>query len=329
MTHFRVRKVQEMDEPRLSQNPEPDFTLVDESFGSPQTSNPRHSGVYIEQALSRSAIMISLLTLLAVASVISQRPSGVSMCDYYTNIQFPGNNTELTQYLFMKMTTNRIITGSPADGVYGLADVGTFQGQNYSQIQFFNGSLATSNVNGVPTFKNFLDGGGLAPIYAGGNPSNDWNTTMSSAQYGLVVHAIGMFGALLGCSKQGGAIFPPYSGRMSMYETHQFMNIPRDLLNYHMTQIVGSYRSYNFSLADQALAMQLINGTFGSKCSPNVTISQSLAPAVQSICTGTGCALDPAGPCAVSLAVAPKSGANPLRNSAILAIFAVFVALLL
>jgi hypothetical protein len=120
-------------------------------------------------------LLLSLLSL-AYATV---RPENISMCDYYTQVNFQ-SNTESNQHLLLQILTNTAIIGNyttPNAGVKvnGFATPATVLGQNVQLLPYFDGGFASANVNGKAVAKNFLDDGGAAVLQL--NKSSNGNTT--------------------------------------------------------------------------------------------------------------------------------------------------------
>lgn len=143
-----------------------------------------------------------LTSVLAVVSCVSaQRPSNVSICDYYT-IALLKNNTAQNQYTLLTLLVNTVVIGNckilypprheatkrasansldnksdtaPNVGVAvpGILAAGTFNGTNVNLKPYFTGTLASTNTGGkTGQSVNFLDGGGAAPLQKN-SPAND------------------------------------------------------------------------------------------------------------------------------------------------------------
>lgn len=103
-----------------------------------------------------------------MASAFAQRPSDVSICDYYTTALLK-QNTPANQYTLITLLVNAVVIGNytqPNTGVAvpGILAPGTYGGESVNLLPYFNGCLKSSNRGGQPAYVNFLDGGGAAPL---------------------------------------------------------------------------------------------------------------------------------------------------------------------
>jgi hypothetical protein len=110
------------------------------------------------------------LVMLAMASAtVAQRPSNVSICDYYTTALLKDNNAT-NQYTLLTLLVNTAVIGNytqPNVGVAvpGILNRGTYNGTSVNLVPYFNGGLAsTNNGSNAGVAVNFLDGGGAAPL---------------------------------------------------------------------------------------------------------------------------------------------------------------------
>jgi hypothetical protein len=118
-------------------------------------------------------ITIGLLVL-AVLGLVgcghAQRPSNASTCDYYATVQFGGNTSE-TQFRLIEGIVGLAFGGSmnltnlPFD-LTGILNPGSFNGEDVDLRPWFNGSKDSSNLNNEPVGIDWLDGGGLDPLYS-------------------------------------------------------------------------------------------------------------------------------------------------------------------
>lgn len=100
--------------------------------------------------------------------------------------------------------------------VPGILAPGKYNGTDVNLAPYFSGGLASSNRGGSAGVSvNFLDGGGAVPLM-----NNTASNDTSSNQEKLITHLYEFFGALLGCTMQGGD-FPAYDGEASMYSVHK------------------------------------------------------------------------------------------------------------
>jgi hypothetical protein len=122
-------------------------------------------------------------TILAlVGAVLAQRPTNVSICDYYTGALLNENNAT-NQLTLLTLLVNTAVIGNytqPNVGIAvpGILTAGTFNGTDVNLLQYFDGALlSTNNGSSMGVSMNFLDDGGAAPLMLN-KPSN----TTTSAQ---------------------------------------------------------------------------------------------------------------------------------------------------
>jgi hypothetical protein len=113
-----------------------------------------------------SILFLAIVTCLAGA----QRPSGTSVCDYYTNALLK-SNTAATQYQFMTLLVNTAmignystINGAEMHAVTGILNKGNYAGTTVNLLPYFDGSQKSSNVGNQAQAVNYLDDGGAAPL---------------------------------------------------------------------------------------------------------------------------------------------------------------------
>ena len=104
-------------------------------------------------------------TLVCVAA---QRPSNVSICDYYTTALLK-ENTAANQYSLLTLIVNTAEIGNyttPNVGiaVTGILNQGVYNGKTINLLPYFDGSLVSTNNGGSPSVMNFLDGGGAEAL---------------------------------------------------------------------------------------------------------------------------------------------------------------------
>jgi hypothetical protein len=108
---------------------------------------------------------LSIFSGLAVAgSVVAQQ----SLCNKYTAALF-GSNSEANQELLLTKLVNTVVIGNytagAANAVPGILTPTTYMGEQVNLLQYFDGTLASSNRGGKCGVKvNFLDGGGATPL---------------------------------------------------------------------------------------------------------------------------------------------------------------------
>lgn len=203
-------------------------------------------------------MLLKALVLAAVAgTVAAQHPENVSICDFYTTALLK-NNTAENQLTLLTLLVNTAVIGnctpplpvpSPSSiplthpdttlntgiSVPGILTPGTYNNTAVHLLPHFTGALSSANRGGPSGVSlNFLDGGGATPLKQN-KPADSTDTN----QHLLMTHLYAYFGTLLRCSMQGGAVFAPYDGDASMYETHKFMKLNAAEVGYFITQ--GSY----------------------------------------------------------------------------------------
>jgi hypothetical protein len=121
------------------------------------------------------------ISLLGSAATLAaaQRPSDVSICDYYTGAVLK-QNTAANQYTLLTVIVNTVVIGNYSacavgDGLPGILAPATYNGEQVNLLPYFNGCLKSTNDNGMPVSVNFLDGGGAAPLMEN-MPANSPNT---------------------------------------------------------------------------------------------------------------------------------------------------------
>ena len=126
----------------------------------------------------RSPSMWLVVALLLRAS-LAQRPSNASTCDYYAQSLYGANNSQ-TQYQLVQHIVALAFGGAPSSDtnissdITGILNPGTFQGLSVNLAPWFNGLIDSTNLNDQPVGINWLDDGGLDPLYSylNGSTSN-------------------------------------------------------------------------------------------------------------------------------------------------------------
>lgn len=229
--------------------------------------------------------------LALAASASAQRPTDVSICDYYTTALLK-DNTPANQETLLTLVVNTVAIGNytkPNVGisVAGILAPGTGDYAGVDLAPYFTGALNSTNRGGSSGISlNFLDGGGAAPLL-----KNELPTT-SSAQYKLVTHLYGYFGVLLGCS-QFGSSYKPYSGSTNMYEVHKFMALDPKEVGWFIQNVGLAAASFGVADADVKIVGEALNKAFGYRCSPAASIPPTAAAAPQAICIESSCPIAP------------------------------------
>lgn len=112
----------------------------------------------------------ALLTLATAGATLAQRPPNESICDYYTTALLK-QNTAKNQHTLLTLLVNTAVIGNYTQPNVGVAvpgilnPNGMFNGIKVNLVPYFNGGLASTNDGGKKgVAKNFLDGGGAAPL---------------------------------------------------------------------------------------------------------------------------------------------------------------------
>ena len=236
------------------------------------------------------------IALVAVAAFVfqnvnAQRPANESICDYYTTTLLM-NNTAENQMTVLTLVVNTAVIGNYTKPNVGIMVPGILaQGQMQEGIpvdllKYFNGSLMSTNRNGVASSVNFLDDGGAAPLMMN-KPAN----TNTSARYFLLTHLYQYFGTLLGCSMQGMAGFNTYQGSPSQYQVHKFMNLTKYEMDYFITQVGLAAASFGVAADDVMAVGMALNDTFNQRCSAPAAVIPAQGAQLQAICIAPDCAL--------------------------------------
>lgn len=112
----------------------------------------------------------ALLTLATAGAVMAGRPSNESICDYYTTALLK-QNTAKNQYTLLTLLVNTAVIGNYTQPNVGVSvpgilnPNGMYKGTKVNLLPYFDGGLASTNDGGkMGVAKNFLDGGGAAPL---------------------------------------------------------------------------------------------------------------------------------------------------------------------
>lgn len=112
----------------------------------------------------------ALLAVAAAGTAAAQRPTSTSICDYYTTALLKENNAT-NQYTLLTLLVNTAVIGNYTQPNVGVAvpgilnPNGRYNGTKVNLVPYFDGGLASTNDGGsAGVAKNFLDGGGAAPL---------------------------------------------------------------------------------------------------------------------------------------------------------------------
>ncbi|KAI0413530.1 hypothetical protein F5X98DRAFT_390717 [Xylaria grammica] len=265
---------------------------------------------------SKTAVLVVVAN-----AVLAQRPSNISICDYYTTALLKDNTAD-NQATLLTLVVNTVVIGNytqPNVGVSvpGILAPGTYDGADVNLLPYFTGELASSNRGGDHGVSvNFLDDGGAEPL-KNNKPAN----SDSSSQYFLLTHLYQFFGSLLGCSKQGMPGFDAYSGHVSMYEVHKFMALDPNELGYFITQVGLAASSFGVADSDVQAVGTALTSLFDERCAPPTTVIPSQGAQLQAICIDDTCPLAAEATCAryepvvEPSAVSSSASATPTASS--------------
>ena len=112
--------------------------------------------------------MLLVLAILFGAS-LAQRPSNASICDYYAGSLY-GTNSSATQFQLIQSIVALAFSGGSnltnvSSDITGILNPGTFQGLGVDLQPWFNGAIDSTNLNDQPVGIDWLDDGGLNPMY--------------------------------------------------------------------------------------------------------------------------------------------------------------------
>lgn len=117
--------------------------------------------------------------LVAAVAVANPTPPSMSICDKYTTALLK-DNTPTNQYTLLTLLVNTVVIGNytmPNVGVAvpGILAPAYYMGEKVNLLPYFNGCLKSTNRKNMPTYVNFLDGGGAAPLMQN-MPANNPNS---------------------------------------------------------------------------------------------------------------------------------------------------------
>ncbi|KFY40279.1 hypothetical protein V495_05503 [Pseudogymnoascus sp. VKM F-4514 (FW-929)] len=238
-----------------------------------------------------------LLYFLLFATVLAQRPSTISICDYYTQVAY-GSASEANQLKLVQSIVALAFSGPksiPSKKVpkelTGILNPGFQRGQRVDLLPYFNGTLASTNLNNQPVGVNWLDDGGLTPLsdYLTGK-TKSVVLSNSTNEYRLFGHFYTSFSHIFGCSLPP-ADPPGPGGSLNLAYAHKFMSLDFAEVAYFIDQLTRAAEFYGFSKADtQALNIRM-NSLYNSRCAPPITFSLQQGPQLLSLCQDPSCPL--------------------------------------
>ncbi|RDW85948.1 hypothetical protein BP5796_04273 [Coleophoma crateriformis] len=220
---------------------------------------------------------------------LAQRPSTASTCDYYAE-QLYGTNTSDTQHKLIESIVSLAFGGGStvpnvSTSLTGIFNPGSFQSLNVDLRPWFDGSLASTNLNNQGVGVDWLDGGGAAPLHEFLNGTTSSvilsNTTN---QYELFTHFFSAFSHIFGCS------LPQSSSSKSGQSTslayvHKYMNLNYTDLGHFIDQLTLSTQHFGFSDQDAQTFSTSLNSRYNVRCAP------PLNGQLLSLCQASNCPL--------------------------------------
>ncbi|OBT51651.1 hypothetical protein VE04_07923 [Pseudogymnoascus sp. 24MN13] len=229
---------------------------------------------------------------------MAQRPSNSSICDYYTEVKY-GSASDANQLKMMQGIVSlafggpaaaSIEAGSVPDGLTGILNPGVHDGVPVNLLPFFNGSIASTNLNNQAVGINWLDDGGILPLVnfmSGKTETVELRNTTN--EYRLFGHFYTAFAYIFGCSNPPAS---PTTGRPpNPAYVHKFMSLNFTEIGHFINQLTLSSEYYGFSTTDaQSLAL-LMNSRYNIRCAPAVSLNPKQAPQLFSLCQDPTCPL--------------------------------------
>ena len=223
-------------------------------------------------------------------------PSNTTMCDKYA---FKND----TQLAWITRLINLAFVGdyTPVQGPkWPEVANGTYQGtglldpkarykdpcdvvEDINLLQYFDGSLMSTNRGGNAVALSFLDGGGIDALRQNVPAFNT-----SSNQYRMLVGFYQYFGYFFGCTD--GSV-PLYNGSASQSSIHRFMNLPAPYVHYFIHNIVDAAQTLGVPGVDvvthvgDGISIGIaLDNVFNKKCSPPQKVVDSQPADLQSVC---------------------------------------------
>ncbi|KFY62869.1 hypothetical protein V496_04344 [Pseudogymnoascus sp. VKM F-4515 (FW-2607)] len=247
--------------------------------------------------LADATITMLFLFFLLFATILAQRPSSISICDYYTQVEY-GSASEENQFKLMQGIVALAFAGPksiPSKNVpkelTGILNLGVEGGHRVDLMPFFNGTLASTNLNNQPVGINWLDDGGLTPLsdYLTGK-TKSVVLSNSTNEYRLFGHFYTSFSRIFGCSLPPASPATP-GGSLNLAYAHKFMSLEFAEVAYFINQLTLAAEFYGFSEADAQALNTRMNSLYNSRCAPPVTFSSRQGPQLLSLCQDPSCPL--------------------------------------
>ncbi|KFY40146.1 hypothetical protein V494_03619 [Pseudogymnoascus sp. VKM F-4513 (FW-928)] len=237
------------------------------------------------------------LYFLLFAIVIAQRPSSISICDYYTQVEYGSASGENQLKLIQGIVAlafagpKSIPSKNVPKELTGILNPGVQGGHRVDLMPFFNGTLASTNLNNQPVGINWLDDGGLTPLsnYLSGK-TKSVVLSNSTNEYRLFGHFYTSFSRIFECSLPP-ADPPTPGGSLNLAYAHKFMSLNFDEVAYFIDQLTRAAEFYGFSKADAQALNTRMNSLYNSRCAPPVTFNSQKDPQLLSLCQDPSCPL--------------------------------------
>ncbi|OBT63717.1 hypothetical protein VE03_06191 [Pseudogymnoascus sp. 23342-1-I1] len=257
----------------------------------------RNTSIFFEFLVAGATIIMLFLYFLLFATILAERPSSISICDYYTQVKY-GSASEENQLKLIEGIVALAFAGPksiPSKNVptelTGILNPGVQGGQPVDLMQFFNGTLASTNLNNQPVGINWLDDGGLTPLsdYLT-NKTKSVVLSNSTNEYRLFGHFYTSFSRVFGCSLPPAEPATP-RGSLNLAYVHKFMSLDFAEVAYFIDQLTRSAEFYGFSKADTQALNTRMNSLYNSRCAPAVTFNAKSGPQLLSLCQDPSCPL--------------------------------------
>lgn len=146
------------------------YTLKHTSYRRFTTHCPRCTLIHCRSVYfpGYTAMITDIILPALFPLALCQRPSNISICDFYTVKRFSENNST-NQYDFVSLLTNTAIIGTyttPSEfHVPGALAPGDFNGTHIDLMPYFNGSMSSTNRGGKSGVSvNVLGDGGFKSV---------------------------------------------------------------------------------------------------------------------------------------------------------------------
>ncbi|KFY28043.1 hypothetical protein V493_03126, partial [Pseudogymnoascus sp. VKM F-4281 (FW-2241)] len=187
-------------------------------------------------------------------------------------------------------TADSIKADSVPDGLTGILNPGVHDGVPVNLLPFFNGSIASTNLNNLAVGINWLDDGGKKPLVD--FMSNKTDTVVlspASNEYRLFGHFYTAFGKIFGCSNPPPS--PTAGGPPNPAYVHKFMDLNFTEIGHFINQLTLSAEFHGFSPTDAQSLELLMNGRYNTRCAPAMSVDALQPPQLFSICQNPTCPL--------------------------------------